>query len=91
MKTNILRAGALALAVTAAGALAQGPGYGPGSGYGPGMGGGYGPGMGGGYGSGMMGGGYGGGLAARQLPTAAPSSCTGVGPVPVPSGGASSA
>jgi Spy/CpxP family protein refolding chaperone len=74
MKTNILRAGALALAVTAAGAFAQGPGYGPGSGYGPGMGGGFGPGMGGGYGSGMMGGGYGpgrggygGGLAALNL------------------------
>ena len=74
MKTNILRAGALALAVTATmvtDALAQGPGYGPGGGYGPGMSGGYGPGMmgDGGYGPGYGRGGYGsgGGLASLNL------------------------
>lgn len=71
MKTNFLRAGALALTVMAAGAtgaLAQGPWSGPGPGYGPGSG--YGPGMmGGGYGPGYGRGGYGagGGLAALNL------------------------
>lgn len=61
MKTNILRAGALALVITAAAAaavaLAQGPGYGPGFGGGQG----YGPGMMGGYGL------SGGALAALDL------------------------
>ena len=57
MRSNAIRAIALATTLAAASfaTFAQGPGYGPGGGYGPGMMGGYGP----GYGRGMMGDGYG--------------------------------
>jgi len=70
MKSNLVRAGLVALGLAGAmsAALAQGPGYGPGYGYGPGMMGGYGPGMMGGYGPGYgRGYGPGGGLAALNL------------------------